>query len=132
MSNEKYNSNLLPYARQLRKNMTHEEKHLWYDYLRRYPVKFVKQKIIGYYIVDFFCYKANLAIELDGEQHFIDPFIEKDTERTRFLNGYGIMVIRIPNIWVDRYFGETCEFIDQVVKDRLAGREITKTSLPSS
>ena len=66
----KFNPALLSPARELRKNMTKEERHLWYDFLRTYPVKFTKQKIIGNYIVDFYCAKAGLVIELDGSQHY--------------------------------------------------------------
>ena len=57
-------------AQELRKNATKEENHLWYDFLRTYPVQFLRQKPFGPYIVDFYCHKAKLAIELDGSQHY--------------------------------------------------------------
>ena len=68
----KHNSKLTTLARNLRKNMTKEEKHLWYDFLKNYPVRFLKQKVIDNYIVDFYCHEAKLIIELDGSQHFED------------------------------------------------------------
>lgn len=92
----KHNRQLIPYAKQLRKEMTKEERHLWYDFLRSYPVRFSRQKVLGKYIVDFYCAKANLVIELDGSQHYEAQNIEKDAERTAFLQGYGLTVIRIP------------------------------------
>ena len=64
------NKELLPAARELRKNMTREEKHLWYDFLRSYPVKIRKQHVLGKYIADFYCASAKLIIELDGSQHY--------------------------------------------------------------
>ena len=70
-----HNKNLVPNAKQLRKEMTKEERHLWYDFLRDYPVKFLRQKIFGSYIVDFYCSKAKLVLELDGSQHFEDENI---------------------------------------------------------
>ena len=81
----KHNKEFVPLAKTLRKNMTKEEKHLWYDYLREYPIRFIRQKVIGKYIVDFYCAKAKLVIELDGSQHYDDKGIAKDTLRTEFL-----------------------------------------------
>ncbi len=66
----KHNNKIVPFAKELRKNMTKEERHLWYDFLRSYPVKFTRQKVLGKYIADFYCAKANLVIELDGSQHY--------------------------------------------------------------
>ena len=77
--------------------MTKEERHLWYDFLRTYPVRFSRQKVLGFYIADFYCAKAKLVIELDGSQHYEDDNIRKDDERTAFLKNYGLTVIRIPN-----------------------------------
>lgn len=81
-----HNKNLVSNAKELRKNMTKEERHLWYDYLRNKDIRFVRQKIIGNYIVDFYCAKASLVIELDGSQHYEDKGIEYDTQRTNTLN----------------------------------------------
>ena len=61
---------LTPRARELRKNMTPEERHLWYDFLRTYPVRFLRQKVVGEYILDFYCASVKLAVEVDGTQHY--------------------------------------------------------------
>ena len=116
----KHNKQLVPFARKLRKEMTKEERHLWYDFLRSYPVRFLRQKVLGKYIVDFYCAEAQLVIELDGSQHYEDGNIEKDNERTVFLETYGLKVIRIPNNEVSRNFCEVCEYIDIAVKQSLS------------
>ena len=116
----KHNKQLIPFAKQLRKEMTKEERHLWYDFLRTYPVCFSRQKVLGKYIADFYSAEAKLVIELDGSQHFEEVNTEKDTERTIFLEGYGLTVIRIPNNEVMRNFGGVCEYIDTVVKQSLS------------
>ena len=105
------NKNLLQYARQLRKEMTKEERHLWYDFLKDYPVKFYRQKIVGNYILDFYCEKAKLAIELDGSQHYEEARQEYDQKRTDYLNELGIEVFRISNLDVNRNFRGVCEAI---------------------
>ena len=115
----KHNKKLVPNAKQLRKEMTKEERHLWYDFLKDYPVRFLRQKVIGNYIVDFYCAKANLIVELDGSQHFEDENIEKDVQRTKFLENYGLTVIRIPNNEVNNNFRGVCEYIDLLVKQNL-------------
>ena len=115
----KYNKDLLPFSKELRRNMTAEERHLWFDFLRTYPVKFTRQKILGRYIADFYCPQAKLVIELDGSQHYEDNEIEKDSERTKYLEQYGLKVIRIPNNEVKQNFQSVCEYIDIVVKKRI-------------
>lgn len=114
----KYNHNksLVSVGRILRKNMTKEERHLWYDFLRGYSVRFIRQKIIGNYIVDFYCAKANLVIELDGSQHYEESCINKDAQRTKYLESQGLKVIRIPNNEISNNFRGICEFIDNEVK----------------
>ncbi|MBR4720701.1 MAG: endonuclease domain-containing protein [Clostridia bacterium] len=114
----KHNKDLLIFARELRKKMTKEERRLWYNFLKYYPVKFSRQKIIGKYIVDFYCAKANLVIEIDGSQHFEDEGILKDEIRTKYLEGYGLKVVRVTNIDVNRNFKGVCEYIDNLVKSR--------------
>ena len=103
-------------ARDLRKNMTKEEKHLWYDFLRDYPVRFLKQKVIDNYIVDFYCNKARLIIELDGAQHFTEEGALKDSIRTSYIENRNLHVLRIPNYDINRHFSEVCECIDYFVK----------------
>ena len=116
----KYNSKLVENAKSLRKNMTKEERHLWYDYLRNCKVRFLRQKILGKYIVDFYCPEAKIVIELDGSQHYEPMGIEKDTERTLYLAQYDITVIRIPNNEVMRNFRGVCEYIDLHVEQSLS------------
>ena len=80
--NRKHNTDLTENAKLLRKNMTKEERHLWYDFLRSYPVRFLRQKVIDNYIVGFYCSKARLIIELDGSQHYKGDGKIKDKIRT--------------------------------------------------
>ena len=110
----KHNKQLVPLARQLRKEMTKEERHLWYDFLRSYPVRFSRQKVLGKYIADFYSADAKLVIELDGSQHYEDGNMKKDGERTAFLEAYGL------NNEVSRNFCGVCEYIDSVVKQSLS------------
>ena len=114
------NSELVPYAKELRKEMTNEERHLWYDFLRQYPIRFQRQKVLGKYIADFYCAKAKMVIELDGSQHYDDCNMQKDAERTAFLESYGLSVLRIPNNEVIRNFQGVCEYIDIAVKQSLS------------
>ena len=114
----KHNKKIVANAKELRKNMTKEERHLWYDYLRNYPVRVLRQKIIGDYIVDFCCTSAKLVIELDGSQHY-DEEMEKDQKRTEFLEKYGLEIIRIPNNEINCNFSGVCEYIDMKIKSRL-------------
>ncbi len=115
----KHNKSNVSFARELRKNMTKEERHLWYDFLRRYPVKFLRQKPLGNYIADFYCAEAKLVIELDGSQHYTDVNAEKDTIRTTALEQFGLRVIRIPNNFVNQQFEGVCVYIDNAVKQSL-------------
>ena len=116
----KHNSKIVPFAKELRKNMTKEERHLWYDFLRNYPVKFTRQKVPGKYIADFYCAEANVVIELDGSQHYEDEGLINDEKRTQYLGQYGIKVIRISNLDVLKNFEGVCMFIDSVVKQSLS------------
>jgi len=115
----KHNADLTDHAKSLRKNMTKEERHLWYDFLRDYPVRFLRQKVIDQYIVDFYCHKARLVIELDGSQHYAEAGIKKDEIRTESLNNRGLFVLRIPNNEITNNFRGVCEYIDLAVKGRL-------------
>ena len=116
----KHNKQLVPLAKRLRKEMTKEERHLWYDFLRSYPVRFSRQKVLGKYIADFYSAEARLVVELDGSQHYENENIQNDAARTAFLESYGIKVIRIPNNEVSRNFRGVCEYIDTVVKQSLS------------
>ncbi len=116
----KHNHELVPLAKKLRSEMTKEERHLWYDFLRSYPVRFSRQKIIGQYIVDFYCPQAKLVIELDGAQHYEEENILKDAERTSFLKTFDLKIIRIPNSEVRCNFRGVCDHIDIAVRQSLS------------
>ena len=116
----KHNHTLVPFAKQLRNNMTKEERHLWYDFLKSYPVRFQRQKVLGKYIVDFYCAAAKLVVELDGSQHYETEEAEKDAARTDFLQGYDLTIIRIPNNAIMQNFQGVCEHIDAAVRQSLS------------
>ena len=115
----KQNKKLVSFARGLRKNMTKEEKHLWYDFLKNYDVKFNRQKVLGRYIADFYSAELKLVIELDGSQHYDPEAKLYDEERTEFFKGYDIEVVRINNLEVTRNFRGVCLYIDKIVKRRM-------------
>ncbi len=117
--NLKKQKKLLSNARMLRREMTKQERHLWYDFLRNYPVKFYKQRIIENYIVDFYCASAKLVIELDGSQHYMDQGISYDEKRTQYLNKHSLLVLRFSNLDIDTNFSGVCAVIDDTVKQRL-------------
>ena len=104
-----YNKNLKSNARNLRKNMTKEERHLWYDFLKTLPVMVHRQKVIGRYIADFYIAAAKLVIELDGSQHYEDPTY--DIQRDTYLEEQGLTVLRIPNNAIKDNFSGVCEEI---------------------
>ena len=108
-------------AQTLRRNMTKEERHLWYDFLKKYPVQFKRQYSIGTYIVDFYCFQVMLVIELDGSQHYEPEAMEYDRRRTNFLQQQGFQVLRFSNLDVKKHFREVCEVIDTAVKQRMQG-----------
>ena len=113
-----HNKKLVPLARDLRRNMTKEERHLWYDCLRSCPVRFWRQKVFGPYILDFYCPKARLVVEVDGGQHTEPEAMAYDARRTAFLQSYGLLVLRIPNNEVTQNFSGVCEYILLAVKER--------------
>ena len=108
-------------ARELRKNMTPQERHLWYDFLRTYPVKFYRQRIISFFIADFYCASAKLIVEVDGSQHYTEQGLAYDAERSAMLSQYHLKVLRFSNRDVDLHFGQVCEQIRTEVQTRLAG-----------
>lgn len=121
---KEYNRENIKYARELRKNMTPWERKLWYQYLRTYPIRFQRQKAIGEYIVDFYCAKAELAVELDGGGHYCAEQMQQDTARTKALKQNGVTVIRICNLDIDHNFPGACEYIDLSVKGCLQQKGI--------
>lgn len=106
-------------AKALRKNMTPQERHLWYDFLRYYPVKIYKQRIIGTYIVDFYCASAKLVIEVDGSQHYDEEGLRYDAARTAFPESLGLSVVRYSNADICIRFREVCESIDDLIRSRI-------------
>ena len=115
--NYKHNPKLTPLAKNLRENMTKEERKLWYDFLRNYPVRFLRQKVIDDFIADFYCHDARLVIELDGSQHFEKDALIKDRVRTEKIEKRNLTVIRIPNNEVNNNFNGVCEYIDLIIKN---------------
>ncbi|MBR2042101.1 MAG: endonuclease domain-containing protein [Oscillospiraceae bacterium] len=112
-----YNKNNIPAARSLRKNMTPWEKKLWYQFLRKYPVRFQRQKAIGEYIADFYCAKAKLVVEIDGKEHFEKEAYTRDLVRTKELEKFGLKIIRISNFDIHNKFEDVCLYIDSEVKN---------------
>ena len=106
-------------ARRLRREMTPHERKLWYLFLRKYPVKIYKQRIIGRFIVDFYCASAKLVIELDGSQHYEPQGLAYDSERSTFLTAQGLKVLRFSNRDIDRDFYGVCAQIDLVIRERM-------------
>lgn len=117
MPSNYYSTKTKPFAQHLRKNATPEENHLWYDFLHDYPVRFRRQKQIGNYIVDFYCAKAKLAIELDGSQHYSEDGMAHDGERTEVLNRCGVEVLRFCNLDIKQNFEGVCFMIDKKVEE---------------
>ena len=115
----KHNPKLTENAKELRKNMTKEEKHLWYDFLKNYPVRFLRQKVVDEYIADFYCHSAKLVIELDGSQHYTKEGFLKDKIRTERIEKRDLTVMRIPNGEINYNFEGICRFIDEFVKESL-------------
>ena len=106
-------------ARRLRKEMTPHERKLWYLFLRNYPVKIYRQRIIGSFIVDFYCASARLVIEVDGSQHYEPQGMAYDAERSQFLSDLGLEFLRFSNRDIDRNFRSVCEQIDITIQSKL-------------
>jgi very-short-patch-repair endonuclease len=109
------NKALKPNAQGLRKNMTREERHLWYDFLKNYPLQFYRQKVIGNYIVDFYCDKVKLVVELDGSQHYEGTAMDYDAQRTVYLNSLGTTVLRFTNLDIQKNYSGVCTAIHMKV-----------------
>ena len=112
-----YNGKNIVLAKNLRKRATPQEKHLWYDFLKDYKIKFQRQKAIGEYIVDFYCPTLKIAIEIDRNQHYSKEGIEKDRIRTEEINKQGVQIIRITNKQIDNDFSWICEYLDTEIQE---------------
>jgi len=106
-----HNKKLKANSQELRKNMTKEERRLWYDFLKTLPVTFNRQKIINKYIVDFYCASSKLIIELDGSQHYEEDNVIADKKRDNALNELGFNVLRFSNRDINERFKQVCEEI---------------------
>jgi len=115
----KYVHALIPQAKKLRREMTPQEKRLWYEFLAKLSPRFQRQKTIGRFIADFYCYKAKLIVEIDGSQHYTEAGLAYDAERAAILNGFGLRVIRFSNCDVNENFEGVCNAILQSVQNYL-------------
>ena len=114
----KHNKMLVPLAKHLRKEMTKEERHLWYDFLKVYPLQFKRQYPIGHYIVDFYCPKLKLIIEIDGEQHFWKENEEYETRREKFFNNSGYKLLHFYNSDINKHIREAEHTITNACRER--------------
>ena len=100
--------------------MTRQERHLWYDFLRDYPIKIYRQRSIDRFIADFYCSRAHIVIEVDGGQHYESNGLARDAERSAIIQNYNLAVVRVSNAEVDQNFFGVCEFIDRRIKEELS------------
>ena len=119
MEQLKKNNKLLNAAKDLRRNMTPQENHLWYDFLQHYPVKIYKQRIIDHFIADFYCHQARLVIEIDGAGHYTPKGKSYDEARTEILERYDLCVLRFSNRDIDDNFEGVCHVINKTITKRL-------------
>ena len=115
----KKHNELLMIAKNLRHHMTSQEKRLWYDFLKNYPIKIYRQRIIDNFVADFYCYQARLVIELDGSQHYTPDGKLNDAERTEILERYGLLVMRFSNKDVEDKFEGVCSKINKTIMERI-------------
>ena len=109
--NEQHNPKLTTFARKLRKDMTKEERHLWYDFLKELPLTVHRQKILGNYIVDFYIASKKIVVELDGSQHYEEDGKHRDEERDAYLRSIGCSVLRYSNADINERFRSVCDDI---------------------
>ena len=129
--NNTNNSKLTGNAKSLRKNMTKEERHLWYDFLKTLPITVNRQKVIGNYIVDFYIATAKLVIELDGSQHYEPKGLQEDKNRDEFLKSNGIKVLRYSNLDVNKNFEGVCQdILNNINTSSVASRQLLLKEKP--
>lgn len=117
-----YNKDINMNVKKLRNSMTEEEKKLWYQYIRSFPVRFSRQKPIDKFILDFYSATCRVGVELDGSQHDSGQGKRHDEERTKILNAYGVTIIRFTNEQIRNEFGDVCRQIDAKVKELMLFR----------
>ena len=110
-----YKGSNIPLAKNLRTNATPQENKLWYRFLSKYKLRFQRQKAIGDFIADFYCFKAKLVIEIDGSQHFEQAAQVTDAVRTEYLESHNLTVVRFTNKQINENFTEVCQYIDYIV-----------------
>ena len=115
-----YRSDLRKKAQILRKNMTPQEKHLWYDFLRDYRPRFYRQKPMLTYILDFYCPTARIVVEIDGSQHFEEQAATYDDKRTQELRNIGLDILRYTNREINESFEGVCQSIETAIKERIS------------
>ena len=126
MPNTTYNKALKPYAQKLRREMTPEEKHLWYQFLKPQGIKAKRQQIIRTFIVDFYIPSAGIVIEIDGSQHYEEEARSLDRERDAALERLGLLVLRYSNSDINQRFRDVCEDILQHMEPRKNFSQITR------
>ena len=112
MGNTEQDKHMTHLSQNLRVNATPEENTLWYQFLRRHPVQFRRQFVFTPYIVDFYCARAKLVLELDGSQHYSPEGMEKDAQRTAYLEQRGLKILRFSNADIQTHLREVCDQID--------------------
>jgi very-short-patch-repair endonuclease len=127
-----YDHKNVNFAKELRNDMTPWERKLWYCFLKTYPTRIQRQKVIGHFIADFFCAKARLVIELDGGGHYTPTEQKKDEERTRKIEEFGYYVLRFSNRDIDKNFYSVCTVIDDTIKRRTLPQSACSADSPLS
>ena len=105
-------------AREMRKNMTPEERHLWYDFLKTCRNHVKRQYVLGSYILDFYCVESNLVIEVDGRQHYDEKNRDYDARRTAYIEQFGLQVVRILNRDIHKNFSSVCQMLEKMMEER--------------
>ena len=118
----KSKSYLTEKSQQLRRNMTKEERRLWYDFLKGLPITFNRQKVIGQYIVDFYCASAGVVVEIDGSQHYENIGKKNDRVRDEYMKSLGLTVLRYSNDEVNNSFDAVCEDIRLLLEEKPISR----------
>ena len=119
MTIDNRHAQIIRYAKELRKNMTEHERKLWFTFLKDHPLRFSRQKVMDTYILDFYCHRAKLAIEIDGSQHYEELQENYDFERTAYLKKLGILVVRYTNRDISLHFNEVKADIDRILRERM-------------
>jgi len=109
---------LVDRAHKMRNEPTEEENKLWHILLKKIRPRFLRQRVIGNYIVDFCCPKLKLIIEVDGEQHYMPENEKYENKRTAFLEQSGYKIIRFYNSDVNRLIRNAEQTIIYTCKDR--------------